>query len=353
MSHKRRKEKISEPKSRGVVTEGESENPSVLSVGPRKIKKKMEVESRSVMMEERENVNPLALSVSPRKRKKKPETIFRDITDGESQHTSVLSVSSHRRKKNDNKANFYGVMTEEEKDENSSAFFVSPYKRMKKTEAKSYAVITEEEKALQSKDPTTTIGYRSENINNNLHIIKMRPDERVTDLEVVSMVVSDDDRSNSSGESYYSIESKFEILSKTCSVYRWNIEQFQCKLFSGLDLYSMPFKLSPTSGEDGDSNSNTFELKMTWFDKRKNKIKVELVENGITNDTQNRYRIFITCEGNGFFNSQSLTVNAWHCEPFLYVNYVTVDVTEACNSRTVSNFVENDTLFMNCYFELK
>ena len=266
------------------------------------------------------------------------------------------------------------AITEKQENENvTESTTHKSLKRKKKNEAKSSQVLStesEKENVTESEERSTTKEYRFSDTNNNnnndsnnnilLHI-KMKPDERVTDHEIVSMVLSDDDDDSSfSGESYYSIESKFEVLTKTCSVYRWNIEQFQCKLFSGLDLYSMPFKLTQSGvGGGGDKeneeNSNTFELKMTWFDKRKNKIKVELLENGVdnTNGTQNRYRIFLTCEGNGFFNSQSLTVNALHCEPFLYVNHVNiVDVTEACNSKTIGNFIENNTLFMNCYFEL-
>ena len=186
---------------------------------------------------------------------------------------------------------------------------------------------------------------------NNLFEINFYHEERATDNEVRSMIISDgnDNESDTSMESCYRhlVESKFEVLSKTCSVYRWNIEQFQCKLFSGLDLFSMPFKLSPSIE---DSSTNTFELKMSWFNKRKDRIKVELLENGI-NNTQRRFRVFITCEGNGFLNSQPLTANALDCDPFFYVNYITVDVTEACSSKTIANFIENDTLFMNCYFE--
>eukprot|EP00111_Clytia_hemisphaerica_P002750 TCONS_00007732-protein len=140
------------------------------------------------------------------------------------------------------------------------------------------------------------------------------------------------------------IESKFEVLTPVCSVYRWNISEFSSKLFrSDLKVFSKPFKVRDID------NSNTFELKMTWFSELNDGLSIELLENGI--NPRIEMNVILTCEGNGYFNSQTLIANSKLDKAFLHINHVNVATSEFCNSKSVMDFIENDTLFINCYFE--
>ena len=172
----------------------------------------------------------------------------------------------------------------------------------------------------------------------------------LSDHEETISQIENEDRENVDAEQtdfiidFDLVESKFEVLTPTCSVYRWNISDFSSKLFqSDLEVFSKPFKVRDLD------DSNTFELKMTWFSDLNDGVSIMLLENGINQKMD--MNVILTCEGNGYFNSQPLIANTKPEQAFLHINHVNVETSELSNSKSVMDFIENDTLFMNCYFK--
>ena len=161
------------------------------------------------------------------------------------------------------------------------------------------------------------------------------------EISTIESVNSDSDLSDEGEieENYLVLLSRLEILNSEWCVYRWYVETFHEIQFSGFDIFSPQFTVD---------NQTYCELKISWFNDMKDGVCIELLDN--KEGTDEMRSAMLTCEGNGCFNSMVIVANNRPNVPFLSIDRIDVDVSEQCNSKTLRDFIENDTLFVNCYF---